>query len=213
MIQAAGLVQRFGMQVALGPIDLELKTGERLAVLGDNGAGKTTLLRILATLARPAAGHLTLCGLDATKQRRRVRPRLGYLGHQPGLAPMLTALENLCFFARLHGLGTDRASEALSWVELDEASRLRAGELSRGMQQRVALARALMHEPELLILDEPDASLDASGRALLERLLAGQTLVLATHDWDLARRLCGHSLLLHQGRPAGDPLRVASCAS
>src|SRR5947209_7034106 len=102
-VSARRLVQRFGSQVAVGPVDLELAAGERLAVLGGNGAGKTTLLRLLATAARPAAGSLALFGLDTGRQRERLRTRLGYLGHQAGVYPALTALENLEFFAALHG--------------------------------------------------------------------------------------------------------------
>src|SRR5258708_22682592 len=101
-VRARGLVQRFGGHVALGPLDLALPARGRLAVLGGNGAGKTTLLRVLATAARPADGRLELLGLDAARQRERIRGRLGYLGHQTGLYPALTALENLEFFATLH---------------------------------------------------------------------------------------------------------------
>lgn len=208
VIRAAELVQRFGASAALGPLDLELGSGERLAVLGDNGAGKTTLLRILATLARPLSGSLHLWGMDAARHRDRLRPRLGYLGHQPGMSPLLTALENLEFFATLHGLGPDRAPEALETVGLERAAHVRAGELSRGTLQRLALARAVLHEPELLILDEPDASLDIAGKRLLDGLLEGRTIVLASHDRSLARRLCGRGLLLKDGRDAGDPLAL-----
>src|SRR5215471_1730099 len=104
-VWARGLVQRFGSQVALGPVDLALPVRGHLAVLGGNGAGKTTLLRVLATIVRPAAGRLELLGLDPATQRERLRARIGFVGHQPGLYPALTALENLAFFATLHGLG------------------------------------------------------------------------------------------------------------
>jgi heme ABC exporter ATP-binding subunit CcmA len=212
-IRGQGLVQRFGHRVVLGPLDLELTAGERVAVLGDNGAGKTTLLRMLATLARPAQGTLELWGLDAARRRDRLRARIGYLGHQGGLTPMLTALENLEFFATLHGLEREKAAEALELVGLERSARARAGELSRGMQQRLALARAVIHEPELLILDEPDASLDASGRQVLGRLVEDRTVVVATHDWALARRLCSRGLLLRAGRDAGDPIGLSVLAS
>lgn len=207
-VSAGRLVQRYGARVALGPLDLELEAGERLAVLGDNGAGKTTLLRMLATLARPAGGELELLGLDAVRQRDRLRPRLGFLGHQPGLTPMLTARENLEFFAGLHGVARATAQEALRRVGLEGAAEQRAGELSRGMQQRLALARATLHGPELLILDEPDASLDLHGRSLLAELVENRTVVLATHDRILARRLCTRALLLRSGLAAGDPWRL-----
>lgn len=209
LIRATDVVQRFGASTALGPLDLEVGFGERLAVIGDNGAGKTTLLRILATLARPTSGRLELWGMDAVRRRDRLRPRLGYQGHQPGMAPLLTALENLDFYATLHGLGPDRACEALEMVGMERAAHVRAGDLSRGMLQRLALARAVLHEPELLILDEPDASLDTAGKRLLDTLLEGRTVVLASHDRALVRKLCGRGLLLKDGRNSGDPLALS----
>jgi len=209
-IRAEGLMQRFGALVALGPLDLELAPGERLAVLGGNGAGKTTLLRLLATAARPAAGRLDLLGLDAGRQRDRLRARLGYTGHQLGLYPALTALENLEFFATLHGLGRADAVSALELVGLAPLAGRHVEQLSRGQQQRLGLGRAVLHRPELLVLDEPDASLDAEGRNLLGQLLGGRTVVMATHDSTLARQVCNRALLLRAGRTAGDPwsLRV-----
>ena len=206
VIRARGLVQRYGTRRALGPLDLDVGTGDRLALLGDNGAGKSTLLRILATLARPVQGTLELWGRDAFRDRDVLRPRLGYLAHQPGLTPMLTARENLVFFCRLQGLPLERADEVLEEVGLGrEVAQTRAQELSRGRQQRLALGRALVGDPELLLLDEPDASLDAGGRRLLDRLVEARTVVLATHDRPLARRVCGSALLLAGGRPLGDP--------
>jgi heme ABC exporter ATP-binding subunit CcmA len=209
-VRAERLVQRFGSHVALGPLDLALAPGERLAVLGGNGAGKTTLLRLLATASRPASGRLELFGLDAGRQRDRLRVRLGYLGHQAGVYPNLTALENLEFFATLHGLARRDAAEALALAGLERMARRPADQLSRGQQQRLALARTVLHRPELLVLDEPDASLDAEGRALLATVFEGRTVVMATHDAGLARELCSRALLLSGGRDAGDPwsLRV-----
>lgn len=208
VISGSGLIQRFGSHTILGPLDIQLAAEERLAVIGDNGAGKTTLLRILATAARPAAGRLDLFGLPAATQRERLRARLGYAGHQPGLYPDLTALENLRFFAKLHGVGPGRVETALAEVGLAAVAARRVAELSRGTQLRLALARAILHDPELLILDEPDAGLDAEAAALLQRLAAGRTVVIATHDRALARGLCGRSLLLRAGRDGGDPWRL-----
>jgi heme ABC exporter ATP-binding subunit CcmA len=211
-VRGRGLVQRFGSQVALGPLDLDLPDQGRLAVLGGNGAGKTTLLRILATVNRPAAGTLELLGLDVRGQRDRLRARLGYAGHQVGLYSALTALENLEFFATLHGVGGEEARSALALVRLAAAAGRRVEQLSRGQQQRLALARAVLHRPELLVLDEPDASLDAEGRDLLGDLFEGRTVVMATHDAGLARTLCDRALLLKRGRDAGNPwtLQVVS---
>ena len=207
-IAARGLSQRFGARLALRALDLELAAGDRLAVLGDNGAGKTTLLRLLATVARPSAGTLQLFGLDAVRQRTALRPRIGYLAHQPGLYPALTALENLEFFCVLHGVDRSTAAEALVQVELTGVESRPAGELSRGMQQRLGIARSLLHDPELVVLDEPDASLDAAGRSLLGRLLEGRTVVLASHDVGFARATCERSLRLREGRALGDEFQL-----
>jgi ABC-type multidrug transport system ATPase subunit len=144
-------------------------------------------------------------GLDAVRQRDRLRGRIGYLGHQPGLHPALTARETLELFATLHGLEKARVAERLARVGLVEAAGERVERLSRGQQQRLALARAVLHDPELLVLDEPDASLDSEGRRLLGELAEGRTLVMATHDRELARRLCERALLLHAGLARGDP--------
>jgi heme ABC exporter ATP-binding subunit CcmA len=198
-VLARGVSLRYGAEVALHPLDIELAAGERLAVLGGNGAGKTTLLRMLATAARPSAGTLELLGLDAVRDRARLRARIGYCGHQPGLYGALSALENLRFYCVLYGLSRSRAVEALELVGLARTDRP-AAELSRGMQQRLAVARSVLHDPELWVLDEPDASLDDEGRLLLSGLAAGRTVVLATHDRELAEELCDRTLTLREGR-------------
>ena len=199
-LEARGLVQRFGGTVALQGVDLELAAGERLAVVGDNGAGKTTLLRLLATASRPHAGELRIFGLDAIRLRESVRPRLGWLAHAPGLYPALTARENLAFFATLHGRPPERADECLALVGLESDAGRPASELSRGRQQRLAIARSLVHDPELWVLDEPDSSLDGSGRRLLGELAEGRSVVMSTHDRELASRLCSRALTLREGR-------------
>jgi len=195
VISAVGISLAYGRRVALAPLDLELAREEKLAVLGPNGAGKTSLLRILATAVRPSAGTLAI---DGETERAAIRARVGYLGHQPAVYDALTVLENVQFFARLYGLrgpGT-----VLEQVGLSHLEKRPAGELSRGQLQRLALARSLVHDPAVWILDEPDASLDDEGRALLPALAADRTVVLATHDRDLALRLCRRTLLLRDGR-------------
>ena len=199
-IEARGLDQRYGSRTALAGIDLDVETGEAVAVLGENGSGKTTLLRILATAARPAAGSLVILGLEARQHRESLRARIGYLAHAGGLYPALTALENLEFYCDLYGIDRARAGRVLDEVGLVAARRRRASELSRGMQQRLALGRSILHEPEILLLDEPDAGLDETGRDLLGRLARGRTLLLATHDVELANRLCGREVRLADGR-------------
>jgi len=178
-IEAVGLRQRFGRRTVLGPLDLSLEAGGSLAVMGENGSGKTTLLRLLATAARPAAGELRILGLDAAVERTELRRRIGYLGDAPGHYPALSCRENLEFFAVLHGVERSRARAALELVGLGAVAEKRAAELSRGMAQRLGLARAILHAPELLILDEPDAGLDEEGRAILGRLAEGRSLDLS----------------------------------
>lgn len=209
-IVADQLSQRFGSDLALDSVDLALDQGEHLAVLGDNGAGKTTLLRILSTAARPTSGRLEIFGLDALRERKRLRGRIGFVAHAPGLYPALSAAENLEFFCSLQGVERARVSETLALVGLADVASRPAGRLSRGEQQRLAIGRAILHDPRLLILDEPDASLDSGGADLLAKVMQGRTAVLATHDHALANRLCQRTLVLRNGRPlgAGNRLRV-----
>lgn len=205
---ATSLTQRFGSEVALDDVDLAVDGGEHLAVLGENGAGKTTLLRILATAARPTSGSLEIFGLDAIAERRRLRARIGFVAHAPGLYPALSAAENLKFFCTLQGVDRGRVAEVLDMVGLADVAKRPAGKLSRGAQQRLAIGRAVLHDPRLLVLDEPDASLDSDGLDLLGRVMRGRTAVIATHDHALANRLCQRTLVLRRGRVVGVPTRL-----
>jgi len=210
ILVADGLTHWFGSEVALESVDLTVDTGEHMAVLGENGAGKTTLLRILATAARPTSGTLEIMGLDAFRERRRLRRRIGYVAHAPGLYPALSASENLEFFCTLQGVDRGRVADTLRLVGLGEVAFRPAGLLSRGMQQRLAIARAILHDPKLLVLDEPDASLGSDGADLLAQVMRGKTAVLATHDQAMANRLCQRTMVLRKGRSlgAGTRLRV-----
>ena len=208
ILVANGLTHWYGSDSALEGVDLVMDSGEHLAVLGENGAGKTTLLRILATAARPTSGQLEILGLDAFRERARLRRRIGFVTHSPGFYPALTATENLEFFCDLYGVSRSRASEALETVGLRQVAQRRAARLSRGMQQRLAIARAILHDPRLLVLDEPDASLGSDAGDLLAGIMTGRTVILATHDHALASRLCPRSLVLRHGRSAGTPTRL-----
>jgi heme ABC exporter ATP-binding subunit CcmA len=203
VIVADGLTHRFGRELALEGVDLVLDTAEHMAVLGDNGAGKTTLLRILATALHPTAGTLQIAGLNASREKRRLRHYIGYVAHAPGLYPALSAAENLRFFCALQGVPHARVDEVLEVVGLSHIADRRASELSRGMQQRLALGRAILHDPKLLILDEPDASLGGDTAELLGGLMRGRSAILATHDQALANRLCPRTLVLRHGRSVG----------
>jgi heme exporter protein A len=208
IVVANGLTCWFGSEVALESIDLAIDAGEHMAVLGENGAGKTTLLRILATAARPTSGRLQIMGLDALRERKRLRARIGYVAHAPGLYSALSATENLDFFCTLQGVKKTRVAETLALVGLGAAGKRPAGELSRGMQQRLAIGRAVLHDPKFLVLDEPDASLGSDGADLLAALMHDRTVVLATHDHALANRLCHRTLVLRHGRSVGTPTRL-----
>jgi heme ABC exporter ATP-binding subunit CcmA len=208
VIVANGLTHWFGHEHALDSVDLVVDTGEHVAVLGENGAGKTTLLRILATAMRPTAGRLEIAGLDAHRERRRLRHYLGYSGHALGLYPALSAAENLEFFCELQGTPRSRIDEVLEAVGLAATAQRRVAQLSRGMQQRLAIGRAILHDPRLLVLDEPDASLGSDAAELLTRVMDGRTVVLATHDRALANRLCPRTLELRRGRSVGTATRL-----
>jgi heme ABC exporter ATP-binding subunit CcmA len=209
-IVAEGISHWFGGEPAIDSVDLIVERGDHLAVLGENGAGKTTLLRILATALRPSAGKLEIMGLDALNERVRLRGRMAYVAHASGLYPALTAEENLRFFCDLRGADHERIADALGIAGLMHVGKRRVSELSRGMQQRLAIARAIVHDPLLLILDEPDASLDAEGAELLAAVMKNRTTVLATHNQALATRLCQRTLTLRRGRVlgAGSRLRI-----
>jgi heme exporter protein A len=183
-----GLGKEFGERVVLREVTLSVPAGGTLAVLGPNGAGKTTLLRIVATLLRPSTGEASVLGCALPGEAWRARGRIGYLGHESLLYRDLTCAENLRFQARLYGLeddGAPRIAELLDRVRMTR----RAGELVRnlsaGMVQRLAVCRAVLHDPELLLLDEPRSHLDPEAAALAEPLLGaapGRTRVLVTHD-------------------------------
>ena len=167
-------MRRFGERRAVDRVDVDLAAGECLAVLGPNGAGKSTLLRMVATLLRPDAGEITVCGARLPDEAGDARRAIGYLGHDPLVYLDLTARQNLELYADLYGLddARDRVDAALDRVGLLARSFDTARTFSRGMAQRLGLARALLHEPSLLLLDEPYAGLDAAGAHLLDGVLA-----------------------------------------
>ena len=173
MITAAGVSKRFGDRRVLAGVDVAVPDGGALLVTGPNGSGKTTLLRILARLSLPSAGTVEL----------PPREQIGYLGHEPLVYRELTALENLVLFARLYRVERERVGMLLERFGLWEARNDRVSSYSRGMQQRLGLCRVLLHEPALLVLDEPTNALDAPGLELLDALVhEPRTLVVATHD-------------------------------
>jgi heme exporter protein A len=184
-IELAGLTRRYGERVALRDVTLSLPAGATLVVFGPNGAGKTTLLRVLSTLLRPHAGAVRVLGRALPDEGWAVRGHVGLLGHAPLLYRDLTGWENLAFHARLHGVTLDRAEALLAQVGLAARAGDKVHTYSRGMVQRLAVCRAVLHEPEVLLLDEPRANLDPAARELVEPLIgaaSGCTRVVTSHD-------------------------------
>ena len=184
-IELEGLTRRYGERVALRDVTLSVPSGATLVVFGPNGAGKSTLLRVLATLLRPHRGTARVLGHALPDEGWAVRGRVGLLGHAPLLYRDLTGHENLAFHARLHGVGLDRADALLERVGLAARAQDKVHTYSRGMVQRLAVCRAVLHDPELLLLDEPRANLDPAAREIVEPLIgaaSGRTRVITSHD-------------------------------
>ena len=204
-IEIEGIWKYYGDYAALRDIKFNIAEGSALALLGRNGAGKTTLLRILAGLLKPSRGSVKIGDADARQET--ARRRIGVLGHSISLYDELSAIENLRFFGRLYGLADpDRRAE--EWLERTGLERVRDGlvrEFSRGMRQRLAVARAFLHDPEILLFDEPFTALDDRAIAVLQTLLAdararGRTIVMSTHQLREALELATHVALLQRGQ-------------
>jgi heme exporter protein A len=205
VIELDALVRRYGEREALSDVSLRLAGGQTLVVFGPNGAGKTTLLRVLSTLLRPHSGRVEVLGCALPHDAWRVRGRIGLLGHEPLLYRELTPRENLRFHARLHGVGSARVDELLARVGIDARADEPLRTLSRGMVQRVAVARAVLHDPPLLLLDEPRANLDPAAIELVEELIgraSGRTRVISSHDPGGGLAEADVALGLRDGRPA-----------
>ena len=204
-LQLEGLARHYGEREALADVSLSLPDGQTLVVFGANGAGKTTLLRVLATLLRPHGGSVRVLGSRLPEEAWAVRGRIGLLAHEPLLYRELTARENLRLQARLHGIGFARVDELLELVQMDGRSQEPLRTLSRGMVQRVAVARAVLHDPQLLLLDEPHAHLDPAAVETLDALIGapcGRTRVICSHDPGAGLAEADLVLGLRAGRPA-----------
>jgi heme exporter protein A len=204
-VEVERLARHYGEREALSGVSLSLQRGQTLAVLGPNGAGKTTLLRILASLLRPHGGDVRVLERRLPEESWQLRGQVGLLAHEPMLYRSLSAQENLRFHARLHAVAQERVASLLAQLSLSD----RAGEplrsLSRGMVQRVAIARAVLHDPELLLLDEPYANLDPAAMGLVGPLIgpeSGRTRVLCSHDPAAALGEADVVLGLREGRVA-----------
>jgi heme exporter protein A len=206
-LEVDGVWKYYGDFPALQNIQLSIEPGSTVALLGRNGAGKTTLLRIIAGLSKASEGSVHIQGASVREQA--TRRRIGVLGHGISLYDELSATENLVLFAKLYGL-EEPEKKPLAWLERTGLDRVRDGlvrEFSRGMRQRLAVARAFMHEPEVLLLDEPFTALDDRAIAVLQSLLAdahafGRTIILSTHQLREALELATHVALIQRGQLA-----------
>lgn len=207
MIQINGLVKRYGLNPVLRGVNLHVSAGAFVTLVGPNGAGKSTLMRIVATLLKPTAGEVKIGGWLMPQFSARVRRHIGLVSHQTLLYGDLTAEENLLFFAKLYQLDNadERVAAALKRVGLAARQRDAVRTFSRGMMQRLTLARATLHEPDVLLLDEPYTGLDQDASALLDDLLRresanGRTILMITHDLVHGLNICDRVAILNRGK-------------
>jgi heme exporter protein A len=219
-IQVANLTRRFGASRALAGLSLDVPWGQRLAILGPNGAGKTSLLRILATLGQPTSGQVVVGGLRLPDQAAAIRRYVGFVSHQTLLYDELSVRENLRFYGTLYRVSNlaRRIDEVLERVGVGHRADDRVRALSRGLQQRAALARAILHDPPILLLDEPETGLDVAGADLLADVLLDadgrlRTVLLTSHDVERALRLADRVVVIVRGKLAYDrPVAAAPAA-
>ncbi len=209
VIEVLGITKRYGATTALDAVSFVVEPGDAVGVLGPNGSGKTTLLRILATLLKPTAGHARVMDLDGRFQAAKIRRVLGYMPDAAAMEDDLTVEEYLAFFAGLHGMGGKEREGCVrglvDLLDLGEVKDRLCGALSRGMQQRVGLARTLVHNPSVLLLDEPAANLDARARIEIREVLKelrkmGKTILISSHILMELEELCNKILVLVKGK-------------
>lgn len=207
-IHVRGLVRSFGERRAVDALDIDVAEHEFLGLLGPNGAGKTTTIRVLATLLAPTQGQVRVLGLDPQKQGSELRQRIGLVPQEIALYDELSAAENLEFLGKIYGLRGTRLAERVDWAldvaGLEDRRRSRVAEFSGGMKRRLNLVAALLHEPELVFLDEPTAGVDPQSRnhlfEMIEGLRGQVTLVYTTHLMGEVERLCDRIVVLDEGR-------------
>ncbi len=216
IIATAGLTRRFGEKTAVDSLDLVVRSGEIFGMLGHNGAGKTTTVRLLNGVLEPSAGRAEVLGLDPAQDGARLRRRTGVLTETPALDERLSAWNNLSFYAELYGVPRERVEALLNEFDLLGVAKEKVGAFSKGMKQRLALARVLLHDPDLIFLDEPSAGLDpiaARQVADLVRKLSreGKTIFLCTHNLVEAQEVCDRVAVLEHGRlvALGTPTELA----
>lgn len=206
-IEVRGLTKAFDDFPALRGIDLEVASGESLVIFGPNGAGKTTLIKVLSTIIRPSSGTVLIGGLNIKEHAEQVRRLIGLVSHHPLLYSNLSAFENLEFYGRLYDVPNlkERINEVTAMVSMTPRLRDRVGTFSRGMQQRFAIARALLHQPQIMLLDEPETGLDPQAVAQLwdmlqEKVAGKRTVVMTTHNLEHGLKLASRLLILARGK-------------
>ncbi|HUQ20163.1 MAG TPA: heme ABC exporter ATP-binding protein CcmA [Gemmatimonadaceae bacterium] len=206
VVEADSIARAFGSRRAVDGVSLRVQSGETLALFGPNGAGKTTLLRLLGGLLKPSGGSARIGG-EKVPGGAELRRQIGVISHRTLLYDALTARENVEFFARLYGVASprDAAMRSLERMRISDSANRPVRALSRGMKQRVSIARATVHDPRVILADEPFTGLDASGARALSELLAelrasGAALILVTHNIDEGLSLATHASIMHRGK-------------
>lgn len=214
MIEVRNLVKRFGGKTVLRGLNFAVQPGEFVALLGPNGSGKTTFLRILASLSQASLGDVRVAGYSLPRQAEAVRARLGVVSHLPLLYGDLTAEENLSFYGRMYGVQelTSRISEVLEMIGLAPRRHDLVRTFSRGMQQRLSIGRAILHDPEVMLFDEPYTGLDQDASLMLDDLLRtvaaqGRTVVMTSHDLARSEDLATRFDILSRGHIAASATR------
>jgi heme ABC exporter ATP-binding subunit CcmA len=204
-IEVKKLTKTFDERLALKGVDLKIEAGESVVIFGPNGAGKTTLIKILSTIMNPTSGTILVDGLNVKNDAEKVRRKIGVVSHNTFLYGNLTAYENLDFYRRLYNLPAERIIEVADLVGMKSRLHDRVNTLSRGMQQRFSMARALLHNPPIMLLDEPETGLDQQAVSMLWSVFRtdnGQkrTLVFTTHNFERGMELADRSVILSQGK-------------
>jgi heme ABC exporter ATP-binding subunit CcmA len=204
IIEIKDLSKKFGRHVALDGVSLSISPGESFAILGPNGAGKTTLVRVLSTLLKPTSGTVKVTGYDIAEEPEKIKRQIGVVSHNPFLYDDLTAYENMAFYADLYGVDRAHIDALIKKVNLYERRDNLVGEFSRGMKQRLSIARSLLHEPQILILDEPGSGLDIQSKRMFYGTIKGlnekgATVLLTTHYLEEVEELCQKAAILDRG--------------
>lgn len=210
MIEVQQVTKQFGAFTALEDVSFRVEAGEVYGLLGENGAGKTTMMRMMATILRPTAGNIEVAGFSVIKEPNEVRRRIGILfGGDVGLYSRLTARENIAYFGSMYGMDRTaiehRIKRLSQMLEMDSFLDRRVGPFSRGMKQKVAIARTLVHDPQVILLDEPTTGLDVTAANMFRQMIGtlqaeGKTILFSSHNMGEIDKLCRRIALIHKGR-------------